>query len=65
MAVRPFARVNIVVWRLAILVAGIAGWWILALVAGKNFVPTPPQTLAAAATMLADGTLLRASRDTV
>ena len=65
MARSPFARVNIVVWRLVILVAGIAGWWILALVAGKNFVPTPPQTIAAAAGMLADGTLLRASRDTV
>jgi NitT/TauT family transport system permease protein len=53
------------VLRLAILIAGIAGWWLIALVAGKNFVPTPPQTLAAAAQMLADGTLLRASRDTI
>jgi ABC-type nitrate/sulfonate/bicarbonate transport system permease component len=53
------------VLRLAILIAGIAGWWLIALVAGKNFVPTPPQTLAAGAQMVADGTLLRASRDTI
>jgi ABC-type nitrate/sulfonate/bicarbonate transport system permease component len=53
------------VLRLAILIAGIAGWWLIALVAGKNFVPTPPQTVAAAAQMVADGTLLRASRDTI
>jgi NitT/TauT family transport system permease protein len=59
------SHVNIGFWRLAILVIGIAGWWLIAIVAGKNFVPTPPQTLAAAAQLLGDGTLLRASLDTV
>jgi ABC-type nitrate/sulfonate/bicarbonate transport system permease component len=57
-------HVNIAIWRLAILVSGIAGWWIIAIVAGKNFVPTPPQTLAAAGQMLADGTLLEATLST-
>ena len=59
------SHVNIGVWRLAILVVTIAGWWLIALVAGKNFVPTPPQTVAAAVKVLADGTLLHATLDTV
>jgi ABC-type nitrate/sulfonate/bicarbonate transport system permease component len=59
------SHVNINVWRLAILVAAIAGWWLIAIVAGRNFVPTPPQTLAAAAQLIADGTLLKASLGTI
>jgi NitT/TauT family transport system permease protein len=59
------SHVNIGVWRLAILVLAIAGWWLIAIVAGKNFVPTPPQTVAAAGEMIASGTLLHASLDTI
>lgn len=59
------SHVNIGVWRLAILVALIAVWWLIALIAGKNFVPTPPQTLVAAGQLVASGTLLHASLDTI
>jgi len=52
------------VWRLVILVAGIAAWWLIAKVAGGNFIPTPPQTVAAAVTIGRDGTLARATLDT-
>lgn len=51
-------------WRLVILVAGIAGWWLIAKVAGGNFIPTPPQTVAAAIAIGRDGTLARATLDT-
>jgi len=61
---RP-AHVSIGVWRLGILIASIAAWWLIAVVAGRNFVPTPPQTLAAAGQMIADGTIWRASGETV
>lgn len=52
------------VWRLLILVVGIAAWWLIAKVAGGNFIPTPPQTVAAAIAIGADGSLARATRDT-
>ena len=51
-------------WRLVILVAGIAAWWLIAKVAGGNFIPTPPQTVAAAVAIGRDGTLARATLDT-
>jgi ABC-type nitrate/sulfonate/bicarbonate transport system permease component len=59
------SRVNINVWRAAIAVVLIAGWWLLAIVAGKNFVPTPPQTLVAFGQLLANGTLVAATLTTV
>ena len=52
------------IWRLLILVVGIAAWWLIAKVAGGNFIPTPPQTVAAAIAIGADGSLARATRDT-
>ena len=63
-AIRQRRHVNINVWRLAILIAGIAGWWLIAKVAGGNFIPTPPQTVAAAIAIGSDGTLGRATLDT-
>jgi NitT/TauT family transport system permease protein len=63
-AIRPRRPVNINVWRLAILIAGIAGWWLIAKLAGGNFIPTPPQTVAAAIAIGSDGTLARATLDT-
>jgi NitT/TauT family transport system permease protein len=62
--IRPRRHVNINVWRLVILVAGIAGWWLIAKLAGGNFIPTPPQTVAAAIAIGSDGTLARATLDT-
>ena len=59
------SHVNIAVWRLLIFVVFFAGWWLLAVVAGKNFIPTPPQTLAAAQQILADGTLVRATLESI
>lgn len=51
-------------WRLAILVAGVAAWWLIAIVAGGNFIPTPPQTVAAAIAIGRDGTLAAATLST-
>lgn len=59
------SHVPINVWRILIAVAAIGIWWLIAIVAGKNFVPTPPQTLVALGQMVADGTLLKATLDTV
>jgi ABC-type nitrate/sulfonate/bicarbonate transport system permease component len=59
------SHVNIHVWRAAIVVVAIAAWWLLAIVAGKNFVPTPPQTLVALGQLLADGSLAKATLETV
>jgi len=56
---------RVVVWRLVILAGSIAAWWLIAIVAGGNFVPTPPQTLAAAGQLIADGTLLKATLATL
>ena len=54
----------IAVWRGAILVAGIALWWLIAKLAGGNFIPTPPQAVAAAIQIGGNGTLARATLDT-
>lgn len=59
------SHVNIRVWQLALLVLLVAAWWILALVAGKNFVPTPVQTVQASGQILRDGSLARATLDTL
>jgi len=58
------SHVNINVWRLLILIVLIVGWWLIAKVAGGNFVPTPPQTLAAAIQIGSDGSLAHATLDT-
>lgn len=52
------------VWRFTILVAGIAAWWLIAIVAGGNFIPTPPQTVAAAIQIGSNGTLAQATLST-
>jgi len=59
------SHVNINVWRLLILVVLVGIWWLLALVAGRNFVPTPPQTFAAAVSIIRDGSLPSATLDTI
>jgi ABC-type nitrate/sulfonate/bicarbonate transport system permease component len=59
------SQINVGVWRLLIFVVLVAGWWLLALVAGKNFIPTPPQTIAAAGQIIADGSLPSATLDTI
>jgi ABC-type nitrate/sulfonate/bicarbonate transport system permease component len=60
----PLRRVNINVWRLAILAASVGAWWLIAKIAGGNFIPTPPQTVAAALKIGGDGTLALATLDT-
>jgi ABC-type nitrate/sulfonate/bicarbonate transport system permease component len=59
------SRVNINVWRLLIGVACVAAWWILAVVAGRNFLPTPWQTATAAIVLFRDGTVVTATIDTI
>jgi ABC-type nitrate/sulfonate/bicarbonate transport system permease component len=56
---------SVAAWRLVALAIFIAIWWLLAVLAGQNFVPTPWQTLQAAVQVIGDGTVLRATVDTV
>lgn len=58
-------RINVHVLRVLLGVVAVGGWWLLALAVGKNFVPTPPQTLAAAAAIVANGQLPGATLDTI
>ena len=59
------ARVNVAAWRVLFGIVLIAAWWLLAVFVGKNFVPTPPQTLAAAQQIVASGQLPAATLDTL
>jgi ABC-type nitrate/sulfonate/bicarbonate transport system permease component len=55
------SRVNITTWRLVALAVFIAIWWLIAYAVGGNFLPTPWQTAVAAREIIADGTLLKAT----
>jgi len=59
------ARINVGTWRVLLGVVLIALWWLLAVLVGKNFVPTPPQTLTAAEQIVASGQLPAATLDTL
>lgn len=52
-------------WRIVAFLAFLLLWWLVADLAGQNFVPTPWQTLQAAAQVIGDGTVPRATLDTV
>jgi NitT/TauT family transport system permease protein len=51
------SHVHLNVWRGLVFVLLIAAWWLLAVLAGQNFVPTPWQTLEASIQVIGDGTV--------
>jgi len=55
------SQVNINVWRLLVFVLIIAVWWLVAVLVGENFFPTPWQTGVAAVQVVGDGTVPRAT----
>jgi NitT/TauT family transport system permease protein len=59
------SHVNINVWRLLIGVLILALWWVIAALAGGNFVPTPWQTAVAAVALARDGSVAQATLDTL
>jgi len=59
------SRVPINVWRAVVFVLLILIWWGLSILAGHAFVPTPKETLDAAIKMIENGTLLKATLDSL
>jgi ABC-type nitrate/sulfonate/bicarbonate transport system permease component len=59
------SQVHLGVWRALVFVLLIAFWWLLAVLAGQNFLPTPWQTVQAGVQVIGDGTVPRATLDTV
>ncbi len=59
------SHVNINVWRILVFVLLIAAWWLLAILAGQNFVPTPWQTVVASVAVIGDGTVPLATLDSL
>ena len=59
------SHVHLNVWRSLVFVLLIAFWWLMAVFAGQNFLPTPWQTLQASFQVIGDGTVPRATLDTV
>ncbi len=59
------SQVNINVWRALVFVLLVAAWWLLAILAGQNFVPTPWQTVVAGVQVIGDGSVPRATIDSL
>src|SRR5256885_10925138 len=59
------SHVNINIWRILVFVLLVAAWWLLAIFAGQNFVPTPWQTVQAGVQVIGDGTVPRATADSL
>src|ERR1700744_1970628 len=59
------SRVNINVWRLLVFVLLIGFWWLVAIWVGQNFLPSPWQTAKAAVQVIGDGTVPRATLDSL
>ena len=59
------SHVNLNVWRLLVFVLLIAAWWLVAILAGQNFVPTPWQTVVASVAVIGDGTVPLATLDSL
>ena len=55
------SRVPIGVWRVVLLVALALVWWFIAVFVGRNFIPTPLATFNAAIRLIDNGTLARAT----
>jgi NitT/TauT family transport system permease protein len=63
---RPLlARVPIIAWRLLVFVLLIALWWAVSAATGEDFLPTPRQTLAAGMQVFADGTVPKATLESL
>jgi NitT/TauT family transport system permease protein len=59
------AGTPIAVWHAGVFLLAVLTWWGLSLTVGYGFIPSPPDTLKAAAAMLRDGTLLDAAAQSV
>ncbi len=59
------SQININVWRVLVFFLLLGVWWLMAVVAGQNFLPTPWQTAQAAVAVVKDGSLLTATRDSL
>jgi NitT/TauT family transport system permease protein len=61
----PGRSQSVTAWRVGLAFGAVALWWLLAVAVGKNFVPTPPQTITAAIQIVANGQLPGATLDTL
>ncbi|HEY3917922.1 MAG TPA: ABC transporter permease [Stellaceae bacterium] len=59
------SQVNINVWRLLVFVLLIVFWWLVAVLVGQNFLPTPWQTAVAAVQVIGDGSVPHATLDSL
>jgi NitT/TauT family transport system permease protein len=59
------SQVNISVWRLLVFVLLLAVWWLVAVMAGENFLPTPWQTVIAGVQVIGDGSVPLATLDSL
>ncbi len=59
------SQVNINVWRLLVFVLLLAFWWLAAFAVGDNFLPTPWQTAVAGVQVIGDGSVPRATLDSL
>jgi NitT/TauT family transport system permease protein len=55
------SRVPISVWRIVVLVALVLMWWLISVFFGRGFIPTPLATFNAAVRLTENGTLARAT----
>src|SRR5580692_8625235 len=59
------SQVNINVWRLLVFFLLIGLWWLAAILVGQNFLPTPWQTAVASVQVIGDGSVPRATLDSL
>jgi ABC-type nitrate/sulfonate/bicarbonate transport system permease component len=59
------SQVNINIWRLLVFVLILVMWWLVAVLVGQNFFPTPWQTAVASIQVIGDGTVPRATVDSL
>jgi NitT/TauT family transport system permease protein len=59
------SQVNIGVWRLLVFVLLLVIWWLVAVLAGENFLPTPWQTVVAGVQVIGDGSVPLATLDSL
>jgi NitT/TauT family transport system permease protein len=59
------SHVNINVWRILVFVLLVTVWWLLAVLAGQNFLPTPWETVTAGIQVIGDGTVPLATLDSL
>ncbi len=59
------SQVHLNVWRALVFILLLAFWWLLAVLAGQNFLPTPWQTIQAGVEVIGDGTVPAATLETI